>query len=308
MTTLQEKYMELSWLTRIKVAAVLSLGIIVWGVGIWHFIVIKDPMGAVTLSGNITVTHIAIMAGIAFAAGFAAYFIGWPYGREIGILAVPSGLAAWAIRSGDMAEIMRTHADIAQRQELYRSLGWEGIVWFAIAAAGYCGVMIAAKLIPSSGVPAEIHPPTSKSKTVVRDIFALVAATMVAAAGISMLAKDVAFNDKTLGIVLGQPANRQIAFAAVVSFGLAAFVVKRFWEASYIWPAIATVIVSFVAMNLAGSGGTPDYMTSNWPANFFSQPMYAILPIQIISFGVIGSVIGYWLAVRFKYWQTHHAK
>ncbi|MDO8303943.1 MAG: hypothetical protein Q7T18_11945 [Sedimentisphaerales bacterium] len=300
--------MELSWLTRIKVAVVLALGVIVWGVGIWHFIAIKDPMGAVTLSGNISVTHIAITIGIAFVVGFAAYFIGWPYGREIGILAVPAGLAAWAVRSGDMAELMRTHADVAWRQNLYRSLGWEGIVWFAIAAAGYGGVMAAAKLIPSSGVPAEIHPPTAKSKTVVRDIFALVAAVMVAAAGISMLAKDVVFNDKTLGVVLGQPANRQIAFAAMVSFGLAAFVVNRFWEASYIWPAIATVIVSCVAMNLAGSGKVPGYMASNWSANFFAQPAYAILPIQTISFGIIGSVTGYWLAVRFKYWQTHHAK
>jgi hypothetical protein len=300
--------MELSWLTRIKVTAVLALGVAVWGVLMWHFVAPQDPMGAVTLAGNISVAHVAMTIGIAFVVGFAAYFIGWPYGREIGILVAPAGLAAWAVRSGDMAELMRTHADMAQRHTLYRSLGWEGIVWFLIAAAGYCGVMVAAKLIPSSGVSAEIHPPAAKSKTAVQGVFAIVAATLIAAVGISGLAKGVIFVDKNLSSVLGQPATGQLAFAALVSFGLAAFIVKRFLEASYVWPAIATIFVSLVAMNLAGRSEVLSSMASNWPANFFAQPAYAILPIQIVSFGCIGSVVGYWLAVRFRYWQTHCAK
>jgi len=300
--------MELSWLTRIKVTAVLALGIVVWGMPLWHFVTLDDPMGAVTLSGHISTTHVAMTLVIAFAVGFAAYFIGWPYGREIGVLAVPAGLAAWAARSGDMAELMRTHADISQRQDLYRSLGWEGIVWFAIAAAGYCGVMIAAKLIPSSGAPVEIHPPAEKSNSLVQGIFAFIAAVAVAAVGITLFAKDVAFNDKTLKTVLGQPSNAQIAFAALIAFGLAAFIVKQFWNASYIWPAIATVIVSCGVMNLAAKKQVLEYMADNWPINFFPQPAYAVLPIQIVSFGIIGAVTGYWLAVRFKYWRTHCSK
>jgi len=300
--------MELSWLTRAKVTAVLVLGIVVWGVPLWHFVTLDDPMGAVTLSGHISTTHIAMTIGIAFAVGFAAYFIAWPYGREIGILAVPAGLAAWAARSGDMAELMRTHADVVQRQTLYRSLSLEGFVWFAIAAVGYCGVMIAAKLIPSSGASAEIHPPAEKSNRVVQGIFALVAAAAIAAVGITLLAKDVEFNDKTLKTVLGQPTNAQIAFAALVAFGLAAFIVKQFWNASYIWSAIATVIVSCGVMNLAAKKEVLSYMADNWPINFFGQPAYAILPIQIISFGIIGAVTGYWLAVRFKYWRSYCSK
>ena len=110
------------------------------------------------------------------------------------------------------------------------------------------------------------------------------------------------------GVDLRQPTNRQIAFAAIVSFGLAAFVVKPVWNASYIWSALATVIVSCGAMNLAAKKEVLSYMANNWPINFFPQPAYAILPIQIISFGIIGAVIGYWLAVRFKYWRTHCSK
>jgi hypothetical protein len=300
--------MELSWLTRIKVTAVLVLGIVVWGMPLWHFVTLDDPMGAVTLSGHITGAHIAMTIVIAFAIGFAAYFLAWPYGSEIGVLAVPAGLAAWAVRSGDMAELMRTHADIAQRQRLYQALGWEGIVWFAIAAAGYGGVMMAAKLIPSRGVSAEIHPPAEKSNGLVQSIIALVATAAIAAIGITMMAKDVVFNDKTVNTVLGQPANAQIAFAALMAFGLAAFVIKQFWNASYIWSAIATVIVSCGVMNLAAKKQVLEYMADNWPINFFPQPAYAILPIQIISFGIIGAVTGYWLAVRYNYWRTYHAK
>lgn len=300
--------MELSWLTRIKVTAVLALGAAVWGVFLWPFVAPQDPMDAVTLIATaVSGWHIGITLLVAFGAGGVSYFLAWPYGREIGILAAPAGLAAWAVRSGDMAELMRTHADIAQRHDLYRSLGWEGIVWFAIAAAGYCGVLVVAKLVPSSGVSAEIHPPAAKSKTAVQGAAAF-AAALIAAVGISMLAKGVLFFDKNLGPVVGQPANGQLAFAAMVSFGLAAFILKRFLEASYVWPALATMLVSLGAMYFAGRNDVLSYMASNWPTNFFAQPAYALLPIQIVSFGCIGSVVGYWLAVRFKYWQTHCAK
>jgi hypothetical protein len=301
--------MELSWLTRVKVTAVLVLGVAVWGVFMWHFVAPHDPMGAVTLVEKaVSLWHIAITILVAFCAGVLSYFIAWPYGREVGVLAAPAGLAAWAVRGGDMAELMRIYADTAQRHTLYQSLRWEGIVWFAIAAAGYCGVMVAAKLIPSRGAPVEIHPPATKPKTAVNGLLAFVAAAVIAAVGISMLAKGVLFVDKNLGPVLGQPANSQLAFAAMVAFGLAAFIVKRFWEASYVWPALATVLVSLGAMHFAGRSDVLSYLASNWPANFFAQPVYALLPIQIVSFGCIGSVVGYWLAVRFRYWQTHCAK
>jgi hypothetical protein len=300
--------MELSWLTRIKATAVLVMGIVIWGVPLWHFVTLDDPMDAVTLFGHISALHIGMTIGIAFAMGFTAYFISWPYGREIGVLAVPAGLAAWAVRSGDMTELMRTHADISQRHNLYQLLGWEGIVWFAIAAAGYGGVMIAAKLIPSSGAPVEIHPPTKESNSIVQGIFAIIAAVAIAAIGITLFAKDVVFNDKVLKTVLGQPSTAQIAFAALVAFGLAAFVIKQFWNASYIWSVIATVVVSCGVMNLAAKKQVLEYMADNWPINFFPQPAYAILPIQIVSFGIIGAVIGYWLAVRYTYWRTHCSK
>jgi hypothetical protein len=301
--------MELSWLTRIRVTAVLALGIAVCGMYIWDFVAPADPIGAVILANsNITATNVALTILIALAVGFAAYFISWPYGREIGILAVPAGLAAWAVRSGEMASLMQTHAAVQARHDLYQNMSWEGFVWLAISAAGYAGTMTAATLVPSSGVLPEFEPHKTKPQFNLQSVATLGMAAAIAAVGISLFAKDVIFSDKNLGTVLGQPSGGQAAFAAMVSFGLAAFIVKRFWDASYIWPAIATAIVAFAAMNLGGRRVILDYMTAKWPAIFFGQPLGAMLPIQIVSFGIIGSITGYWLAVRFKYWQTHHAK
>jgi hypothetical protein len=301
--------MELSWVTRIKVTAVLALGIVVWGVYIWHFLAPDDPMGAVTLAyGRVSATSIALTMVIAFAAGFLAYFLAWPYGREIGILAVPAGLAAWAARSGGMGELMQTHSSVTQRYNLYRSLGWEGFAWLAIAAAGYCGTVFAASVVPSSGVLPEFEPPRIRPQINLKLVAVFALSVVAGALVISVLAQNVGFKDKSIGTVLGQPANGQVAFASMVAFGLAAFFAKRFWDASYIWPAIATAIVSLGSMNFASKKDTLTYMTTNWPAVFFPQPLCAVLPIQIVSFGILGSVIGYWLAVRFSYWQTHHSK
>jgi hypothetical protein len=50
-----------------------------------------------------------------------------------------------------------------------------------------------------------------------------------------------------------------------------------------------------------------EYMASTWPAAFFSKGIYGLLPIQIIPFGIIGAVLGYWLAIRWKFWWDNHA-
>ena len=299
--------MELSWLTRIKIGAVIAIGIVIWGVYLWPFVAPHDPMGAVT-TANFSVLHIAITLGAAFGVGFIAYIIGWPYGREIGIIAVPAGLAAWAARSGGMGQLMQTHSSVDDRLSLYQALGWEGFLWLAIAAAGYAGTILAASTIKSSGVLAEFGPEKTSARLNIWSVLVLAISAVIAGFGISIFAKDVIFPDRNIGYVIGQPASSQAAFAALFSFGIAAFLVKRFWDASYIWPAISTAIVAFAAMNLCGRHEMLDYMASAWPAVFYRKSICAVLPIQIVSFGILGSITGYWLAVRFRYWQENHAK
>jgi hypothetical protein len=41
---------------------------------------------------------------------------------------------------------------------------------------------------------------------------------------------------------------------------------------------------------------------------FFSNAAISILPVQMVAFGTLGSITGYWLAVRYKYRREHKAE
>ncbi len=107
---------------------------------------------------------------------------------------------------------------------------------------------------------------------------------------------------------MAQPTVGQIVFAVLVSFGLAAFVVKRFLHASYIWPTIASALVTAFAISIYVKKDVLQYLVQNWPAAFFSNAVISILPVQMVAFGTLGSIIGYWAAVRYDYWRKHEMK
>ena len=93
--------MQLSWLMRLRIAAAVATGVILIGVLCWPIVAPPYPFAPVCLiEGDIGLADATILASLALLAGFLAYFLSWPYGREMAILAVPSGLAVWAIRCG----------------------------------------------------------------------------------------------------------------------------------------------------------------------------------------------------------------
>jgi hypothetical protein len=108
-----------------------------------------------------------------------------------------------------------------------------------------------------------------------------------------------------LGSVVAQPPVAQIAFAVIVSFGLVAFVFKKFLDAGYVWPIIASALVLGFAVTTQFRQGVLQHVTENWPAAFFANAVVAILPVQMVAFGALGSIGGYWLGVRYGYWRKH---
>jgi hypothetical protein len=46
-------------------------------------------------------------------------------------------------------------------------------------------------------------------------------------------------------------------------------------------------------------------LAQEWPVVFFPNAVISILPVQIVAFGTLGSITGYWLAVRYNYWRKH---
>ena len=301
--------MELSWPIRLRIGAVIATGVVFIGILAWPLAAPPDPLGAVQVS-NISLGGAITLVLLALSVGFVAYFLSWPYGREIGVLAVPSGLAVWALRSGSMAQLMQLNPTLSQRQALFAALKWEPFFWLLILAAGFVGVQLG-RNIRLNSKPA-FEPPSSnpKSNTYLNGIVALVGTGLITQLCISLLAQDVKMFDHRLGSVVAQPAIGQIVFAITVSFALAAFAVKKYLNASYICPIIACGLVAVTAFFKITyiKHGILKHLVQSWPATFFSNPVICILPLQMMAFGTLASIAGYWLAVRYTYRRKHEPK
>jgi len=291
--------MELSWPMKLRIAAAAAVGVLLIGILAWPF---AEPFGAVKAMGS---NGALVLVVLAFAAGFIGYFVSWPYGRQIGILAAPSGLALWAVRSGSMAGLIQLNPTAAQRLALVASLKWEPFFWLVVVAAGFAGMLVAEKLGPSKNLATQ-----KKSKArpgeYLNIIIALVCSAFIAQFCIRILAQDVKLLDNTLGSVVAQPAVGQIVFAVLVSFGAAAFVAKKFLNVGYIWPSISCAFVTAFIATIYGR--EVPYLVQNWPPAFFSNSVISVLPVQMVAFGTLGSVAGYWMAIRYEYWRKHEMK
>ena len=213
--------MELSLSTKLRVAAAAAVGVLLIGILAWPLARPVEPFGAVR-AVSLDATAKAVLVGLAFLCGLLGYFISWPHGREIGILAVPSGLAIWAVRSGSMASLMQQHPVLHQRQALLAALKFEPLFWLAIVAVGFVGVACGRRIISPASSAKVSQKPKSPLSTHLRGIAALAAAVFIAQICLGRLAQDVQVPDGRLGSVTAQPMIGQVVFGVIVSFGLAA--------------------------------------------------------------------------------------
>jgi len=292
---------------RLRIAAAVATGVVLIGILAWPLAASPGSFGVV-LAGDISFGGAIILIILALLAGLIAYFLSWPYGREIGILAAPSGLAIWAVRSGSMTALMQLNPTAAQRQALLTTLKWQPIFWLVIVAAGFAGVLLGQK-IKSNLKPGETQEKSnSKPAKHLNAIIALVGSVLIAQFCLKIFAQDVIMSDNRLVSVMAQPTVGQVVFAVLVSFGLAAFVVKKFLDASYICPTIASALVTAFVISIYVKQDVLQYLVQHWPAAFFSDTVISILPVQMVAFGTLGSIVGYWLAIRYNYWRKHEIK
>jgi len=296
---------ELSWLMKLRIAAAAAVGFGLIGILAWPLAAPPEPLGIVSVfDGGISFGNAIILAGLAILVGFVAYFLSWPYGREIGILAVPFGLAIWAVRSGSVAGLIQLNPTLAQRQALFTTFKWEPGLWLAIVAVGFFGVLVGEKIYPAKRKAERPEgKSTSNSRIYVTAAIGLVGSLLIAQICIGIFAQDVRVFDSKLGSVLAQPAVGQIVFAVLVSFGIAGFVVKKFLNVGYIWVIIASALVTGFGISTYVKQDILQYLVGRWPAVFFSNAVTSILPVQMVAFGALGSIAGYWLAVQYNYWR-----
>jgi len=294
--------------TRLRIVGSMGVGAAVVGLLGWSAVKPADPLGAITLfGGEFTVFEIVTCGLLAFLSGGLAYFVCYPWGRRIAPLAGPTGLVVWSIRSGDMTSLLRVNHTLAKRQELYAALRLEGFFWLLIIAAGYFGVLLADKLAgPGSVETDDRNSDNQLSNKILSTATAVVLTILITQFAIGVLAQDVRMPDSQLGLVVGQPSVGQIAFAVFVSFGLAAFIAKKFLNVCFIFPAMAAPALTFFAITFfAAKHDILEHMVQAWPVAFFTRATCAILPLQMVAFGTVGAIAGYWMASKRRYHRKH---
>lgn len=309
--------MELTWPIKLRIGLAAALGAAVIGVYYWPQVAPADPFGVVSLvSGTISTGEVMVLLAIAFGIGFVSYFLSWPYGRHIGILAVPAGLSVWAVRGGNMGNLMQMNASVESREQLLAIMKWEPLLWLSIVGAGFIGVLAGWALIrPGKSAEAENPEKPAGEKTrsfkatdLLSIFVVIVGSAVVGQFFIGMIARDFTLLEPTYGVAVGQPATAQIVFAVLGSFGIVGFLVKKVLKLDYIWVIIGTCLISAITISVYGKEDILVYYFNRWPAMFFSSPLLTVLPIQVVVFGTIGSVAGYWLAVSHECRQYHEIK
>jgi hypothetical protein len=310
-----ELKMELTWPIRLRIIAAAVVGFVLIGFLCWPIAKPAEPFGIVSLQ-NLTATELIEIIALSFLCGFIGYFVSLPYGREIGIMAVPFGLGILAIRTGSIANLMQLNADVQSRLLIFARLRFESFFWLLLVFVGFAGAIAAHKLFGKQEQKKEKD--DAKEGTKASNLFgcplrrsplnsaiAIFGSVIIASLGNIIFAQGVRFSDEKLGSIVSQPGVGQIVFAVLVSFGIAGFLVKKVLNLGYIWPVIATAFVTTISLIIYANTSTLDYMADRWPANFFSNSIVSILPIQMVCFGTLGSICGYWAAVRYNYWRQH---
>jgi len=299
-------FSNLSWMSKTRVTVVFVTGFLLIGILCWPLVKPDDIFQPISLvTGNIGALPLLIILQIAFLTGAAGFFVSWPLGKEMAIAAVPAGLCVWSFRSASMADLMLNCNSIESKYALIAKIKWEPFFWLAVVAASWAGVWVAHKI--TSKTPKNIEKPKKSDifNIIINAGLSTAASLLIATFCVWMLAQNVKMNDSKLGFVIGQPHVLQICFAVLVAFTVSGFVVKKFLSGSYIWPLISTSMVTFLVTIIYVNTETLKHMSANWPVNFFQNSVLSILPVQMVAFGSLGAIAGYWLAIRLDYWKKH---
>lgn len=238
--------MELSLAMKARIAAAMAVGVVLIGIFGWPLAHQSEPFEAIR-AGNVGPAGALILAAIAFAAGALASLLSRPHGRELGVLAVPMGLGIWAIRSGSMSELLQLNPGFEQRQAIFAAMKWESLFWVAIVAAGYAGV-VAVHRIRFGRTTESSNASRLELNTLLGAGIGIIGTVFIAHFFVGRFAQDIKVYDSNVGFVMAQPAVGQVAFGVICAFAAAGFAVKTFLDGSYIWPTLASSLVTAFAI------------------------------------------------------------
>jgi len=300
--------MELSWTMRFRIIASFAIGAVLLGFLPWGLVKPSADGVFAYLSGSISAGDLLICGVLAFVAGFLASIVSTPYGAQIGIIAAPAGLAVWSLRSAMLSKVFQMTPAAGDRVKVYSSLKFEGFLWLAIAVCGFLGALMADRIFRRK--PVELPDktkPVFQMPEFAQIVIAIIGTVFVANFLINIFALDVSYSDPQLAHVTAQPASLQLAFAVLIAFGACGFLAKILIGSRAVWSAMASVVLICYTAIGYGKNDILAHLSSSWPANFFIRPITAVLPVQMVAFGCLGAVWGYWLAVDYHLWRTQQS-
>ena len=298
---------NVNWLLRVRIIAALSVGaLIVAAVG-YRLVRPEDPLGAISLfTGEISMANGVALILLGFAAGIVGTLVCYPFGRFLGSLSAPAGVATLAVVSGNLRQLLLTNSSFDQRNAMYAFLRWELLFWLGICAAGYLGVLLTTKIISNKTIVAGHTPKLeNKSNYWVNCIIATVAAAAIVYFTIGIFAQGTPKFDEKLGSVVGYPGHRQIAFGVFVSVALAGFAAKQLLQVHYIPVILGAAAIYIGTFSKIVGSDTLEYMVNTHPNSFFTNSIYAILPLQFAPFAVLGAITGFWVSIYLKHRPKH---
>ena len=249
-----------------------------------------------------SLSMLQIAEALAAVLGFAGYFLSWPYGREVGFLAVPAGLSLWAMRSGPIARILASFSEVTQRQSIYADLRWESLYWLSVIVLGWLGARLAFQLKPHPKPPVIQALPEAKKATPLYMILVLLISVILSQFFMKTFVQDVCVDHM---LVVCQPPIRQLVFGITAAFAATAFIIESLFHLTYVWSLPACGLIYIISTITFTKTDIMTQLADNYPAVCLPHAVLSALPIQIVAFGTIGAVIGYWLAVRYRYWRIH---
>lgn len=314
----------MTWSVRLRLLFTVLAGVLLVGLLGWHLVEPVEPKAPVSLLNmNSVIIKCSVVLGLSLLAGFVAGLVSYPYTLELSPMAVPVGLCWWGFISGDMMHFVLLNKPLMQRQGLYSGLKFEPVFWLLVILAGFVGSSLAywltVKKPPHKAVSEffsriykndyqlEMGLLSEKQKrnstNWVNCLISVAASVALAQIVLKILVQSYKIADPAIGIISVQPDKAQIMLGSFLTFLAIAYLLKMFLNTSYIWVIIGAAVVIGVSIFVDMQTNTLKVLVDRWPAAYFSSPILAISPVQLMACSATGAAAGYWSAVKYELWK-----
>lgn len=292
---------DISVLAKFKIALSLTIGMVVVGLVVWQIIAPASEFDVSSIAlGSVSLGGFLILLTLSFFTASMTTFLVGKNGADLASCAVPIGLGACAVRMGELAITIGSYHGAQDIHSVYFGMSWEGFAWLLLVLIGIAGANV--------GIPFSLLRKRAASVDKKSVGIAIVISVLVGMFGTNLLAIGArVVVDREVFSVTRQAYTGQVCFAVLISFIAAGFLCRHFFKVHYIVPVISTAFVVFITMIRASRMSDLEYLGANFPSSFFVNSFAGILPIQMVAFGSLGAMTGYWFSVLLKQWHKENS-